>query len=355
MKLCLIALSLFAAVSCGPAKPSLKERIDAAVDSTLASYTLEEKVWQIFMVGTQELQDSLCPVGGVILFGYDVKDSAGLVHLTDSLHALPGSPLISIDEEGGRVARIGRNKAFNVPRIPAMGQASGPEDAYRFGNTIGRYLALYGIDIDFAPVADVNTNPQNPVIGDRAFSDDPSDAAEKVVKYLQGLSDAGIYGCIKHFPGHGDTQTDSHFGYAQSLKTWEELLTCEMIPFKAGIEAGTPLMMTAHIAVPSVTGSEIPSTLSPLMLTEKLRGELGYDGIIITDALRMGAISKEYSSGEAAALAFIAGADILLLPENPLEAFQGVMGAIEDGRITEERLDASVRRILELKFSKSIN
>ena len=236
-----------------------------------------------------------------------------------------------------------------------MSKASGQEDAYEFGNSIGRYLALYGIDIDFAPVADVNTNPQNPVIGDRAFSEDPSDAAGKVVKYLQGLSDAGIYGCIKHFPGHGDTQTDSHFGYAQSLKTWEELLSCEMIPFKAGIEAGTPLVMTAHIAVPSVTGSAIPSTLSPLMLTEKLRGELGYDGIIITDALRMGAISKEYSASEAAALAFIAGADILLLPENPLEAFKGVMAAIEDGRITEERLDASVRRILELKISKSIN
>ena len=364
------------AVACGSARPSLQERIDAAVDSALASYTIEEKVWQLFMVGTQELQDSLYPVGGVILFAYDIKDSAQLVHLTDSLHALPGSPLISIDEEGGRVARIGRNKAFNVPRIPAMSKASGQEDAYEFGNSIGRYLALYGIDIDFAPVADVNTNPQNPVIGDRAFSDDPSDAAEKVVKYLQGLSDAGIYGCIKHFPGHGDTQTDSHFGYAQSLKTWEELLSCEMIPFKAGIEAGTPLVMTAHIAVPSVTGSEVPSTLSPLMLTEKLRGELGYDGIIITDALmlteklrgelgydgiiitdalRMGAISKEYSASEAAALAFIAGADILLLPENPLEAFKGVMAAIEDGAITEERLDSSVRRILELKISKSIN
>ena len=355
MKRSLVALALMMAVACGSARPSLQERIDAAVDSTLASYTLEEKVWQLFMVGTQELQDSLYPVGGVILFAYDIKDSAQLIHLTDSLHALPGSPLISIDEEGGRVARIGRNKAFNVPRIPAMSKASGQEDAYEFGNSIGRYLALYGIDIDFAPVADVNTNPQNPVIGDRAFSEDPSDAAGKVVKYLQGLSDAGIYGCIKHFPGHGDTQTDSHFGYAQSLKTWEELLSCEMIPFKAGIEAGTPLVMTAHIAVPSVTGLAIPSTLSPLMLTEKLRGELGYDGIIITDALRMGAISKEYSASEAAALAFIAGADILLLPENPLEAFKGVMAAIEDGRITEERLDASVRRILELKISKSIN
>ena len=343
------------AVACGSARPSLKERIDAAVDSTLASYTLEEKVWQLFMVGTQELQDSLYPVGGVILFAYDIKDSAQLIHLTDSLHALPGSPLISIDEEGGRVARIGRNKAFNVKRVPPMAQVKTPEEAYESAFAIGSYLALFGIDIDFAPVADVNTNPENVVIGDRAFSSDPSDAAPKVVKYLEGLSDAGVYGCIKHFPGHGDTSTDSHLGYSQSLKTWEELLECEMITFKAGIEAGTPLVMSAHIAVPAITGSAIPSTLSPLMLTEKLRGELGYDGIIITDALRMGAISKEYSASEAAALAFIAGADILLLPENPLEAFKGVMAAIEDGRITEERLDASVRRILELKISKSIN
>ena len=128
-----------------------------------------------------------------------------------------------------------------------------------------------------------------------------------------------------------------------------------MITFKAGIEAGTPLVMSAHIAVPAITGSGVPSTLSPLMLTEKLRGELGYEGAIITDALRMGAISKEYSASDAAALAFIAGADMLLLPENPVEAFNGVMAAIADGRISPERLDASVRRILELKISKSIN
>ena len=356
IKRTLITLALLGVLACGAAKPSPEQLIRIKVDSTLTAMTTEEKVWQLFTVGTHELPDTaLGPVGGVILFAYDIVDSAQLVHLTDSLHSLPGKPLISIDEEGGRVARIGRNKAFNVPRIPPAGSASGKEEAYEFGNSIGLYLALYGIDLDFAPVADVNTNPENPVIGDRAFSDDPEDAAQKVVSYLQGLSDAGIYGCIKHFPGHGDTSTDTHVGYAQSLKTWEELLACEMIPFKAGIEAGTPLVMSAHIAVPSVTGSGIPSTLSPLMLTEKLRGELGYEGVIITDALRMGAIAKEYSSAEAATLAFIAGADILLLPENPQEAFGGIMAALEDGRISEERLNRSVRRILELKIAKQLS
>ncbi len=357
MKLTLILIAtLSLAFSCGPSRLTREARIESAVDSTLSSMTLEDKVWQLFTVGTHELPDSaLGPVGGVILFAYDIKDSAQLRHLTDSLHALPGSPLISIDEEGGRVARIGRNKAFNVTRVPPMAQVKTPAEAYESAFAIGSYLALFGIDIDFAPVADVNTNPENVVIGDRAFSSDPFDAAPKVVKYLEGLSAAGVYGCIKHFPGHGDTSTDSHLGYSQSLKTWEQLLECEMITFKAGIEAGTPLVMSAHIAVPAITGSGVPSTLSPLMLTEKLRGELGYEGTIITDALRMGAISKEYSASDAAALAFIAGADMLLLPENPVEAFNGVMAAIADGRISPERLDASVRRILYLKLSKSIN
>lgn len=354
MKLCLIALAIFAAVACGPTKQSLKERLDAKVDSTLASYTLDEKVWQLFMVGTQELQDSICPVGGVILFGYDVKDSAQLVHLTDSLHALPGSPLISIDEEGGRVARIGRNKAFNVPRIPAMLEHNSAEEVYRSGRAIGSYLSLYGLDIDFAPVADVSDNPLASAIGDRAFSADPKIAAERVVQFIRGLQEEGVYACVKHFPGHGDTSADTHYGYAQNMRTWEELLERDMIPFKAAIEAGVPLVMTAHISAPNVTGSGVPSTLSPLMLTEKLRGELGYDGLIITDALRMGAISREYPAGEAAVLALQAGVDILLLPAHFLAAHKAVMDAVSAGTVTEERIDESVRRILELKLQKTL-
>lgn len=356
MKRWFFILAFVAAVACGPAKPSLKERIDAAVDSTLATYTLDQKVWQLFMVGTNELQDSLLgPVGGVILFGYDVVDSAQLRHLTDSIHALPGRPLISIDEEGGRVARIGRNKAFNVPRVPAMYEHKTVQDVYQSGKAIGQYLALYGIDIDFAPVADVSLNPLASAIGDRAFSSDPADAAKKVVAFIQGLSEEGVYGCVKHFPGHGDTSADTHYGYAQNPKTWDELLAFEMIPFKAAFEAGVPLVMTAHISVPNVIGSGVPSTLSPMMLTEKLRGELGYEGIITTDALRMGAIVREHPSGEAAVLALEAGVDILLLPGDPIAAYEGVMAAVASGTITEERIEQSVRRILELKISKQIN
>ena len=195
----------------------------------------------------------------------------------------------------------------------------------------------------------MNTNPDNVVIGARAFSDDPQVAASMVTSYLQGLKDAGVTGCVKHFPGHGDTKADTHFGYAQSLKTWDEMLDCEMITFKAGILWGTQLVMTAHIAAPNVTGSDVPATMSSLLLQNKLRGELGYRNIIITDGMEMGAITQQYSNTEAAVGTLLAGADIILGPQNFVEAFDAVVKAVEDGMLAEERIDRSVHRILEMK------
>ena len=185
------------------------------------------------------------PVGGIILYAHNIEDEAQLSAFIPQIRALKGSPLLCIDEEGGRVARIGNNENFQVEKFESMGAIGATGDAqnaYHCGNTIGTYLKKYGFDIDFAPVADVNTNPENIVIGARAFSDDPEVAAPMVVNYLQGLKDAGITGCIKHFPGHGDTKADTHFGYAQSLKTWEQMTGCEMITFKAGIQWGTQLI-----------------------------------------------------------------------------------------------------------------
>ena len=231
----------------------------------------------------------------------------------------------------------------------AIGATGDPQNAYNCAYTIGTYLHRYGFDIDFAPVADVNTNPENIVIGARAFSDDPQVAAPMVTAYLQGLKDAGVTGCIKHFPGHGDTKADTHYGYAQSLKTWEEMLNCEMITFKAGIQWGTQLVMTAHIAAPNVTGSDVPATMSSVLLQDKLRGELGFRNIIITDGMEMGAITQQYTNAEAAVGTLLAGADIVLGPQNFIEAFDAVVKAVEDGTLTEERIDRSVRRILQMK------
>lgn len=355
------------------------------VEAQLQKMTLREKVGQMFYVrpecldttihfnlpsGIDESADDIreiklqavnatmkgvnekYPVGGIILYAHNIKDEAQLARFIPEIRALKGSPLLCIDEEGGRVARIANNDNFNEKKYESMGAigATGdPQNAYECGNTIGTYLRRYGFDIDFAPVADVNTNPENIVIGQRAFSDDPAVAAPMVTNYLQGLKDAGVTGCIKHFPGHGDTKSDTHYGYAQSMKTWDEMLGCEMTTFKAGIAWGCQLIMTAHIAAPNVTGSDVPSTMSPVILQDKLRGELGYQNIIITDAMEMGAITQQYNCAEATVGCIQAGVDIVLGPQNFVQAFDAVIAAVKNGTITEERINQSVRRILKLK------
>jgi len=292
------------------------------------------------------------PVGGVILFAHNIDDENQLAEFIKEIRELNGTPLLAIDEEGGRVARIANNENFDVPKyesMAAIAESGDPNDAYKAAFTIGSYIKEYGFDIDFAPVSDVNTNPDNIIIGPRAFSDDPETAADFVVSYLNGLDSAGIVGTLKHFPGHGDVKADTHFGYAQTNKTWKELLKCEMVPFKAGIDAGAQMIMTAHIAVPKVTGDDLPSTLSPVILQDKLRDELGFDGVIVTDAMDMGAITKQFSNTEATIKAIQAGVDIILCPQDFVEAFDAVVKAVEKGEIEESRIDESVHRILKLK------
>ena len=348
-------------VSCGSnaAKTQVNPEL---IEKQLQEMTLREKVGQLFCVrpeafdvalewdtytkiATYQLQavneqmvkvNAEYPAGGIILFAHNIKDEPQLAAFMKDLRAFNGDPLFYVDEEGGRVARIGNNENFQVEKFPAMGEIG------KTGDTKNALLA---------PVADVNTNPKNPVIGARAFSDDPKVAADMVTAFLKGLDETGVAGCVKHFPGHGDTQTDSHYGYAQTTKTWEEMLSCEMVTFKAAIKAGVPMIMTAHIGTPAITGDETPATLSPVILTDKLRNELGYKGIIITDGMAMGAITRQYNSAEAAILSLKAGADIILGPKDFIEAFDGVLGAVENGTLSEERIDESVRRVLTLKAS----
>lgn len=292
------------------------------------------------------------PVGGFTLFAANISSPGQTELFTDNLHAFANYPLLCIDEEGGTVARIARNALFGVIKYESMysvGSTGNSVEAFMAGQNIGEYLYKYHFDVDFAPVADVFTNPNNKVIGKRAFSSDPNVAAEMSSQFLLGLKDKKVEGCLKHFPGHGDTDTDTHTGYAETLKSWNELLECEMIPFKKGIESGARVIMTAHVAAPNITGDSTPASLSQLMLTEKLRKELGYKGIIITDAIEMGAIAKNYSIGDACLLAIEAGVDILLLPLSLDEVFDTITKAVESGRITEKRIDESVERILQLK------
>jgi beta-N-acetylhexosaminidase len=348
------------------------------VEKQLQQMTLREKVGQLFFVRPEALDTTIhwveptellplelqqvndrmkgvnekYPVGGIVLYAWNIKDETQLVQFLPQLKALNGKPLMCIDEEGGRVSRLANNDNFHVKKYESMasiGATGDPANAYECGHTIGTYLKYYGFDLDFAPVADVNTNPENIIIGPRAFSDDPAVAAPMVTHYLQGLKDADIIGCIKHFPGHGDVKNDTHYGYAQTQKTWAEMLDCEMVTFRAGINWGCQLIMTAHIGAPKVIGSDIPSTMSPVILQDKLRGELGYKNIIVTDAMEMGAITQQYTNVQATIGCLQAGADIVLCPKNFVEAFDAVVSAVEDGSITEERINQSVRRILRLK------
>ncbi len=366
-------------VSCGSNAAGTKVNPDL-IEKQLQEMTLREKVGQLFCVrpeafdvalewdtytkiATYQLQavneqmvkvNAEYPAGGIILFAHNIKDEPQLAAFMEDLRAFNGDPLFYIDEEGGRVARIGNNENFQVEKFPAMGEigrSGDTKNALRAGKVIGGYLRHYGFDVDLAPVADVNTNPKNPVIGARAFSDDPKVAADMVTAFLKGLDEAGVAGCVKHFPGHGDTQTDSHYGYAQTTKTWEEMLSCEMVTFKAAIKAGVPMIMTAHIGTPGVSGDELPATVNPVILTDKLRNELGYKGVIITDGMAMGAITRQYNSAEAAILSLQAGADIILGPKDFIEAFDAVLAAVENGTLSEERIDESVRRVLTLKAS----
>ena len=347
-------------------------------DSAIQKMSIREKVGQMFFVRPEALDTTIhwneyaelpdykleqvnktmlavnknYPIGGMILYAHNIVDETQLGNFIAEIRELNGSPLLAIDEEGGRVARIANNENFDVPKyesMAAIAESDDPEEAYKAAFTIGSYVKKYGFDIDYAPVADVNTNPDNIVIGPRAFSDDPETAAKFVVSYLNGLESAGVIGTLKHFPGHGDVSTDTHYGYASTDKTWDEMLKCEMIPFKAGIKAGAQMIMTAHIAAPKVSGDDLPATLSSVILQDKLRGELGFDGVIVTDAMDMGAITKQFSNAEAAIKSIQAGVDVVLCSREFTQVFDAVVKAVEKGEIKESRIDESVKRILKLK------
>ena len=375
------AIALLAA--CGDDSSSAPDSSASSETSVLniKKMSLREKVGQMFFVRPEALDTTIhwteyqdlpdyklqqvnktmrdvskdYPVGGMILYAHNIVDEAQLGEFIAEIRTLNGSPLLAIDEEGGRIARIANNENFDVPKyesMAAIAESGDPSEAYKAAFTIGSYVKKYGFDIDYAPVADVNTNLENIVIGARAFSDDPETAAEFVVSYLNGLDSAGVIGTLKHFPGHGDVKTDTHSGYAETNKTWEEMLECEMIPFKAGIEAGAQMIMTAHIAAPKVTGDDLPATLSPVILQDKLRGELGFKGIIVTDAMDMGAITTQFGNAEAAIKSIQAGVDVVLCSKDFTQVFDAVVNAVEKGDIKETRIDESVKRILELKAKK---
>ncbi|MBR5816909.1 MAG: hypothetical protein IKY38_05740 [Anaerotignum sp.] len=289
-------------------------------------------------------------VGGVILFAENLDTKEQTQQLTADLQEAADLPLlIGIDEEGGLVSRL---KKSNIPH-ETFPDAAEMEDAAYAGKTIGMELAELGINVDFAPVADVNTNPDNPVIGTRAFSSDPQAAATKVAEFIAAIEETGVSACAKHFPGHGDTAMDSHLGETYVEHDMDRLRSVEFVPFEQAITAGTDFIMAGHIKTPNATSDGLPATLSAEMLGI-LRNDLGFKGIITTDAMNMGAIVEAYGSGESAVMAVQAGVDIVLMPADLTEAAEALTEAIQKGTISEGRVNDALWRILSLKYDKGL-
>ena len=347
--------------------------VEVKAGEILESMTLEEKVCQLFMITPEALTGvgtvvqagtstknaiDQYPVGGLIYFSQNLQDPdqtrTMLANTQQYAKERTGFPIfLSVDEEGGQVARVGSNPAFGVEKIGNMsdvGSRGDTQEAYEVGSTIGAYLSDLGFNMDAAPDTDVLTNPDNQVVKYRSFSSDPQLVTEMAALELRGLNEQGIIGMYKHFPGHGGTTDDSHEGYAYVDDTLEELKSGAFVPFQDGIDNGIQVIMVSHISCPNVTGDNTPATLSKMMITDILRNDMGFDGMVITDAMNMGAITARYSSSEAAVAALNAGVDMLLMPEDFQSAYQGVLGAVKDGTVSEERIDESVRRILELKL-----
>ncbi|HBN55605.1 MAG TPA: glycosyl hydrolase [Lachnospiraceae bacterium] len=338
----------------------------------LQQMTLEEKVLQLFVITPEALtgsdavtaagdttKDSIrqYPVGGLVYFAGNLKSPEQVREMltnTRSYYKEAGypAPLLSLDEEGGKVARIGSQSAFGVEQFGDMaevGRSGDTEEAERIGSVIGNYLADLGFNLDFAPDADVLTNPDNQVVKNRSFGSDPQLVADMVLAEVRGMEENGVYATLKHYPGHGATLGDTHAGYAYTDKTLEEMMEAELVPFTSGIQEGIHFIMVAHISAPAVTGDETPCSMSRYMITDVLRDRLGYDGIVITDAMNMGAISQQYTSADGAVGALKAGVDIVLMPSDFHSAYEGVLAAVQAGELTEERIEESVRRILRVK------
>jgi beta-N-acetylhexosaminidase len=295
------------------------------------------------------------PVAGLVYFNENLKEAGQIREMLANTQEYSlertGLPmLLALDEEGGPVRRINGRGITPDEEIPPMCEVQDPAYAYEIGCKIGAYLSDLGFNVDFAPVADVLTNPDNTVVRERSFGSDPDQVATLVASVVKGLRENGIAATLKHFPGHGSTSEDSHAEYACSYQTEEELFRSDLVPFLAGIREGAELIMAGHISLPNVTGDLIPASLNRLVLTSILREKMHYDGIVITDALNMGAITEHYDSADAAVMAVQAGCDLLLMPADFHAARSGIRSAVENGVISEERIDESVRRVITLRL-----
>ena len=368
-KILIVVLLLLILVGCNSKEENKSEEknmneIDKRVEKTLNNMTLDEKIGQMIIIyyNSQSMDSTLKKAieevkpGGFILFGENMSSYDGTLRFIKDIKTLSDIPMfISIDEEGGIVQRLLSVKGVDISDVPSMyyvGEKNDLDLTYNVGKLIAEELRVFGINLDFAPDIDVYSNPNNKVIGKRSFGSDKELVAKHGLSLAKGLEDNGVIAVYKHFPGHGNTATDSHYSLPVLDLSKEELEEVDVYPFKEAIKNNASMIMVGHLAIPKVTGDNTPASLSKKIVTDYLKNELGYNGLVVTDALNMGALTNYYSKEEICGKAVEAGVDILLMPVSSRVCLKSVQDAINNGNISEEQINESVRKILKLKYER---
>lgn len=346
-------------------KPSQVTQTPIPVDpikQEISNMTLDEKIGQMVMCGIDgyTINNSTVKliknyhVGGIIILGENVKSSTQLLSLVNSLKTTNlnnKTPLfLSIDQEGGRVDRM-PPEFIKLPDNKKIGKVNSSKFSYKIGQIIAEELKSFGFNMDFAPVLDINSNPKNPVIGNRSFGSNPQIVTKLGIETMKGIKSGGIISCVKHFPGHGDTSTDSHVGLPIVDHDLKRLKSFELIPFDNAVRNNVDVIMAAHILLQKID-AKYPSSMSKTIITDILRNSLKFNGVVITDDMTMGAVTKNYNIGDAAVTSVNAGCDIILVChgyDNEVSVINSIKKAVQNGTIKEERVNESLYRILKLK------
>ena len=347
-----------------------EQKLDEIVNAGIEVMPLEDKVAGLFIVtpesitgvstavqageGTQKALSTYA-VGGIVYFGKNMQSEEQLKGMIDNTQLYTKYPLfIAVDEEGGSVSRVAEaGIGTKVDSAQTIGQTGDANNAYTAGSTIGSYLTGLGFNLDFAPVADL-ANAEGSVMEKRAYGSDAAAVSTFVTSMMQGLEEQKVTSCVKHFPGIGSTTADTHDGLATTDRSAEDFRTNEFVVFQNAIDAGANMIMVGHMSAPALAGDNTPSSLSSAVVTDILRNELNFRGVIITDAMNMAAISNYYGADEAAIMALKAGCDMILMPEDFEKAYNGVLEAVRNGTISEERINDSLRRIYRIKYADKI-
>lgn len=337
------------------------------LEEMIEEMTIEEKIGQMIFGGVEDTvfndkTKSLVvdyKLGGIILFKKDLDNTEQSVELLNNIKVENQNnkvPIfLGVDQEGGRVERL-PDEVTSLPTNKVIGERNNEDLSYNIGTVLGEQLNTYGFNLNFAPVLDVNSNPDNPIIGDRSFSNDPGVVSKLGIKTMQGMQAKNIVTAVKHFPGHGDTAVDSHLELPTVDKSLAEIAEMELIPFKYAIEAGVDIVMSSHILLPQID-TEYPASMSAKIINGLLRDQLGYDGVVVSDDMTMKAITDNFDIGEASVEAVNAGTDLVIVAhghDTIIHVIESLKKAVTDGRLTEERIDESVHRIVELKLTRQI-